>query len=58
MTPVEVLNMALEKEIEAIKIYTDLSLEHPAIKDLLLFLADEEQKHKRLIEKKIYEISK
>ncbi len=58
MIPVEALELALSKEKEAIEIYGKLSVEHPAIKDLLIELQNEEYKHKQLIEKKIVELTK
>ncbi|HTY45793.1 MAG TPA: ferritin family protein [Patescibacteria group bacterium] len=57
MNPVEALEMALHKEESSIQMYENLSRQHPAIKELLLFLLVEEQKHKQLIAKKISEIS-
>lgn len=58
MVPVEALNLALSKEIEAIELYNKLSLEHPSTKDIFLFLINEEERHKKLIEKKISELIK
>ncbi|NQT23374.1 MAG: hypothetical protein HQ579_08085 [Candidatus Omnitrophica bacterium] len=58
MGPVEALKLALSKEEEAIDIYGKLSIEHPAIKELLVELRNEEYKHKQLIEKKIVELTK
>lgn len=54
MTPVEALELALSGEVKAIKMYQNLLIEHPVIKDILSFLVNEEQKHKQLIEKKIF----
>ena len=48
MTPVEALELALAKEEEAIKLYKDLAIKHTAIKDLLISLSSEEQKHSRI----------
>lgn len=58
MTTVEALKLALEEEIKAINLYTRLSLEHPAVKEMMDFLITEEQKHKKIIEKKIVEATK
>lgn len=58
MVPIEALKLALGKEKESIKLYNRLNLEHPGLKDIFLFLVNEEEKHKQLIEKKIYEITK
>jgi len=55
MGPVEALKLALAKEIEAIDIYLKLANEHANLKDLFLFLVNEEQRHKKLIENKIVE---
>jgi len=57
MTPVEALKLALTKESASVELYRRLLLEHPAIKDLLLTLLNEEEKHKQLINKKIAEIT-
>lgn len=56
MTPIEALKIALEKEKASITLYTKLSVQHKAIKDLLVFLINEEQKHKKLIVEKISEL--
>lgn len=58
MGPVEALKLALEKEIEAAELYRNLSLESDVSKDTFLFLMGQEQKHKKLIEDKIAEITK
>ncbi|MDP3732334.1 MAG: ferritin family protein [Candidatus Omnitrophota bacterium] len=58
MGPVEALKLALSKELEAIKLYNNLNLEHPTLRETFLFLVNEEEKHKHLIEKKIQEITK
>jgi len=56
MTPIEALELALNKEIQARDTYIKLSIEHSAIKELFLFLAEEEGKHRQMIEKKITEL--
>ena len=53
MTPVDALEIALAKEEASIKLYRRFAEEHPAIKELLLSLLNEEEKHKKLIEGKI-----
>jgi rubrerythrin len=58
MDYLEALNMALKKEEEAVKMYRQFSIKHPAIKNLFEFLMDDEQKHVSLIEKKISELYK
>lgn len=58
MTPVEALEMALSKEGETLALYQKFAYEHPAVKEMFLFLAGEESKHKLLIEKKIVEITR
>ncbi len=58
MIPVEALKLALSKEIEAIGLYQKFSRDYPIAKDMFLFLADEEQKHKKLIEDKISELTR
>jgi len=57
MIPLEALKLSLNKEEESIKLYNRLNLEHPGLKELFLFLINEEEKHKQLIEKKIVEIT-
>jgi rubrerythrin len=54
---IEVLRLALSKEEAAIKTYQKLLAEHPNLKDLLSFLVTEEQKHRKLIKKKIAELT-
>ena len=58
MSPVEALKIALAKETAAINLYQDLSNKYPGIKDLFTFLTNEEQKHKKMIEGKILELTK
>jgi rubrerythrin len=57
MTGIEVLKLALTKEESAIKWYQEMLAGHPSLVELLSFLVTEEQKHKKLIEKKIAELS-
>ncbi|MFA5004590.1 MAG: hypothetical protein WC561_00475 [Candidatus Omnitrophota bacterium] len=56
MIDMEVLRLALSKEEEAIGMYQDMLIGHPQLKELLSLLVTEEQKHKKLIEKKISEL--
>ncbi len=58
MVPVEALKLALVKEQNSIALYQKLNLEHPGLKDLFEFLINEEEKHKKLIEKRIQEATK
>lgn len=58
MTPKEALDMALTKEKTSVELYKELSKKHPDIKELLLQLLNEEEKHCQMIEKKIYEITR
>lgn len=58
MGPVEALELALSKEIEAMDMYKKFLGEYPVAKEIFEFLANEEYKHKELIEKKIYELTK
>ena len=58
MTPVEALKLALAKEQNSIDLYERLSEQHKAVKELLLFLLTEEQKHKKLIQEKIVELTR
>lgn len=58
MIPVEALKLALSKETASIQLYNKLNLEHPGLSELFLSLINEEEKHKKMIEQKIYEITK
>ncbi len=58
MGPVEALKLALSKEAASIELYNKLNLKHPGLKELFSLLIIEEEKHKRLIEKKIFEITR
>ena len=58
MHHLEALNIVLATEKEAVKLYKKLSIEHTAIRELFEFLMNEEEKHVRLIEKKISELYK
>jgi len=58
MGPVEALQLALSKEKEAMERYREFATQHRVARDVFLFLADEEHKHKEMIEKKIYELTK
>jgi len=57
MVEVEALKLALAKEEAAIKAYQEMLISYPALGELLSFLVTEEQKHKKLIEKKIVDLS-
>jgi len=56
MTDVEMLRLASSEEDKAIKLYQGMLTDCPHLKDILLILITEEQKHKKLIEKKISEL--
>lgn len=58
MGPIEALELARTKEIETLELYREFSEENTVARDIFLFLMDEEQKHKVLIEKKIRELTK
>lgn len=58
MGPIEALELARTKEIETLELYREFSKEDSVARDIFLFLMDEEQKHKALIEKKIRELTK
>jgi rubrerythrin len=57
MIEIEVLKLALAKEEAAIKAYQEMLISYPALGELLSLLVTEEQKHKKLIEKKIADLS-
>ena len=44
MIDIEVLKLALSKEEEAIRTYSDMLVNHPNLKELLSLLVTEEQK--------------
>lgn len=58
--PIEALKVALEKEIETHDLYVEFSNEakNPTVRDVFIFLANEEDKHRKLLETKIYELTK
>jgi len=56
MTSVEALRIAATKEKTAVQFYSNMVSRYPEIKELLLFLMNEEEKHCQLIEKKIADI--
>lgn len=58
--PVETLKLALEKEIEAYNMYQELlrRSNNRSVIDTITFLADQEYKHRLLIEEKIQELTK
>ena len=56
MGPVEALELALAKEIEAVKIYETFAFKYPETNEIFTFLMNEEEKHKQLIEKKLAEL--
>ena len=58
MIDIEVLQLALSKEEDAIRTYSEMLVNHPNLKELLSLLVTEEQKHKLLIEKKISELTR
>jgi rubrerythrin len=57
MDEVQVLKIALKKEEGSINFYQDMLVKYPSLKDLLYSLLVEEQKHVKMIEKKIVEIT-
>jgi len=58
MGPIEALELALSKETETMQLYDRFSVDYPAAKDIFIFLLAEEQRHKKLIEKKIEELTR
>lgn len=58
MSPIEALNLALAREEDAIELYRRFAEEHKVAEDVFLFLFNEENKHKTLIEKKIFELTR
>ena len=60
LRPVETLKLALEKEIEAYNMYQELlrRSNNRSVIDTITFLADQEYKHRLLIEEEIQELTK
>jgi rubrerythrin len=58
MGPIEALKLAITKEQESIDLYSRINLENPGLKETMLFLINEEYKHKQLLEKKVAELTK
>lgn len=56
MGPVEALELALKKEEDSISAYQKFSIEFPTAKETFLFLLNEEEKHKKMIQEKIVEL--
>ncbi len=56
--PIEALKMALTREEASIELYRRFAVEHKVAEDIFIFLFNEENKHKALIEKKIFELMK
>lgn len=57
MGPVEALKMALIKENETLELYKKLAQSSHAASEVFLFLIEQEEKHRKIIEDKIYELS-
>lgn len=53
--PLDVIRMALEREKTAVRDYTEFAkdAEEPSIREMFLFLAEEEKKHAALLEREI-----
>ena len=58
MSPVEALKLALAKEKEAHDLYQRFTQEQPVAREIFLDLVIEEERHARLIEKRIYELTR
>ncbi len=58
MGPVEALKLAIGLEQEAIDLYNRIGSEHMNLNETMLFLVNEEYKHKQILEKKIGELTK
>lgn len=56
--PIEALKMALGREEASIELYRKLLIKYKVAEDVFTFLFNEENKHKMLIEKKIFELMK
>jgi rubrerythrin len=58
MSPVEALKLALSKEKEAHDLYQRLAQEQPVARETFLNLVIEEEKHAKLLEQRISELTK
>ena len=58
MGPVEALELALSKEEDALKTYRRLAIEHVAVKDIFELLANEEEKHRKLLQERIVKMTR
>lgn len=58
MGPIEALEVALGKEIEARNLYEKFIFQYPETKEIFTFLMNEEEKHQQLIEKRIVELQR
>ncbi len=56
--PVEALKLALSKEVEAKDFYERMSRQSKLTADIFQFLANEEEKHRLLIENKIEDLTR
>jgi rubrerythrin len=55
ISPIEIIRMALQREKDAVRDYTEYAktAEDPSIRELFVFLAGEEKKHVRLLEAEV-----
>lgn len=59
--PIEIIRMALEREKQAVRDYTEYAktAEDPSVREMFLFLVEEEKRHVKLlqeeIEKEVYQ---
>lgn len=55
MSPIEIIRMALQREKDAVRDYTEYAMtaEDPSIREMFVFLAGEEKKHVRLLEAEV-----
>ncbi len=60
-TPIDIIRMALEREKQAVRDYTEFAktAEDPSVREMFLFLIEEEKRHVKLlqeeIEKEVYQ---
>jgi rubrerythrin len=54
-TPMDVIRMALGREEEAVRLYTEFagSADDPSVREMFLFLAEEEKRHAKLLKDEI-----
>jgi rubrerythrin len=58
MSPIEALKLALQREAKSVELYQKLANNHAEIRELVTLLLIEEQKHQKMIQQKMVELSR